>query len=318
MYAFKFCLGGSLIGLLLLLFSTFFAQVHGIILPRGNWYNVLDQFELFNPTRYLEAAFRIDTASMDFWESAIHLGDRVQNYTLELIHNAGASNATLAIQLDDFKDTMLELVSGVQALRAAVQSSAQAHATGISLEEISEKLSVELAVILEEFKREFPSPDKATHHKEREEMISRALSKVEDSLVRVLSFGMSEADTRAHFRVIKRHAQVLLVLTGDLAEQHPILLETLLFSGAIMCLPEMWLLRPFLGLFGFGPYGPVKGSAAAWAQRRFWGAAVAKGSWFAHLQSAAMKFKIPPGSGKKIIGGIGLGVGVVGSLLGCR
>ena len=35
-------------------------------------------------------------------------------------------------------------------------------------------------------------------------------------------------------------------------------------------------------------YEPL-GSPAAWAQRRLWGAAVSKGSWFAFLQRAGMK-----------------------------
>lgn len=118
-------------------------------------------------------------------------------------------------------------------------------------------------------------------------------------------------------------------------DNHPVLVETLLFSGAALLIPEAWFLRPFLSLFGFGPYGPMKGeslahlchsarvdsncyigSAAAWAQRRFWGAAVAEGSWFARLQAAGMKV-IPPGTGKKVAGSIGLGLGIVGSMFRC-
>jgi hypothetical protein len=88
---------------------------------------------------------------------------------------------------------------------------------------------------------------------------------------------MSEADAGAHFRNIEPHIQHVIVVTGkhilmakhnniidpplgDLTEQHPILLETLLFSGAILFIPEVWILRPVLSIFGFGPSGPVKGS----------------------------------------------------------
>ncbi|KIP05248.1 hypothetical protein PHLGIDRAFT_19771 [Phlebiopsis gigantea 11061_1 CR5-6] len=55
-----------------------------------------------------------------------------------------------------------------------------------------------------------------------------------------------------------------------------------------MLIPQGFILRPLLSLIGFGPFGPIKGSTAAWAQRRFWGAAVAKGSWFSVLQRAGM------------------------------
>lgn len=236
----------------------------------------------------MEAVFGTG-ASGDFWEEAIHLGDRVEKYAMELIHKAGASNVTVAIQLGHFKNAMVEVVSSVHVLREKVQTAAEARGNGHSLEKLSDKLSAELGTIFDDLKKDFPPPENATHHQEREVMIATALSKVEDSLVHVLSFGVSEEDTRAHFRIIERHVKALLVLVGDLAEQHPLLLETLLISGAFMCMPEMWFLRPFLGIFGFGPYGPVKGSAAAWAQRRFWGVAIVKGSWFAHLQSAGMK-----------------------------
>ena len=51
------------------------------------------------------------------------------------------------------------------------------------------------------------------------------------------------------------------------------------------------------------------GSPAAWAQRRFWGATVTKGSWFAILQKAGMKgFSI-----RHIMGVIG---GAIGGLFG--
>jgi hypothetical protein len=58
------------------------------------------------------------------------------------------------------------------------------------------------------------------------------------------------------------------------------------------------------------------GSNAAWAQRRFWGAAIAKGSWFAHLQSAGMKLGTLPGL-KKILVGVGVSAGIVKSILRC-
>ena len=96
----------------------------------------------------------------------------------------------------------------------------------------------------------------------------------------------------------------LIYHIGDINEQYPQLLPTLAFSVAALLIPESWILRPFLSLFGFGPIGPVKGarkyqnrtieaeravgSAAALLQRLFWGRAVASGSWFSWLQAAGM------------------------------
>ena len=79
----------------------------------------------------------------------------------------------------------------------------------------------------------------------------------------------------------------------------------LVFSVAVLAIPESWILRPFVRMFGFGTGGPVKGtlkrqnhtfetqvdavgSAAAWMQRYFFGAEVPSGSWFAWLQAAGM------------------------------
>jgi hypothetical protein len=99
----------------------------------------------------------------------------------------------------------------------------------------------------------------------------------------------------------------MIWIAGDLVEQHPTLLWLIFTYIAASLIPESWFLRPLLLLFGFGPLGPIKGarnmsqgcsaavdcfqsgSAAAWAQRFFWGAAVEKGSWFAYLQQAGMK-----------------------------
>lgn len=90
-------------------------------------------------------------------------------------------------------------------------------------------------------------------------------------------------------------------------DRHPVLVETIVIGTVFLLLPEMAILRPFVRLFGFGGNGPVKGehstpelravasltvllsgSLAAWLQSRFWGGAVARGSWFAWLQRAGM------------------------------
>jgi hypothetical protein len=48
-------------------------------------------------------------------------------------------------------------------------------------------------------------------------------------------------------------------ITGDLAEEHPVLLEELLFIGVMLFMPEITILRPLLGIFGFSPHGPRNG-----------------------------------------------------------
>jgi hypothetical protein len=48
--------------------------------------------------------------------------------------------------------------------------------------------------------------------------------------------------------------------TGDLVEQHPELAITLSVAAIAMLLPELWLLRQVLRMFGFGAQGPIKGT----------------------------------------------------------
>ncbi|KIM79129.1 hypothetical protein PILCRDRAFT_823708 [Piloderma croceum F 1598] len=146
---------------------------------------------------------------------------------------------------------MTQMVINTNGLRAAVQEAAKSR--GLNLENVSE-LSSEMATVLEELKAEFPPPEEADHHGQRVEIVSRVLMKIERCVVRVsVQCGMSEADASAHFRNIEPHIKHVMVVTGDLTEQHPILLETLLFSGVIMFIPEVWALRPVLSIFGFGP-----------------------------------------------------------------
>ncbi|KAI9568334.1 hypothetical protein HD554DRAFT_2099564 [Boletus coccyginus] len=86
---------------------------------------------------------------------------------------------------------------------------------------------------------------------------------------------------------------------------YPQLLRAVMFEVMVLLIPQSWILRPLLSLFGFGLRGPVRGavkprnctfrvqfdiagSAAAWLQRYFFGAAVGAGSWFSSLQAAGM------------------------------
>jgi hypothetical protein len=155
----------------------------------------------------------VDPLSSDFWDLARKLGNSVQHYTEALLHGAAHANPALADKIHDFKGTMEKAVSSTMELRAQVQSGAEWH--GLTLENVSEMLSTELATVMEELKAEFPAPSEAGHHEERVEMISRALVKVEGCVVRVSArCGVSEAVARAHFRNIEPHVQHVLIVTG--------------------------------------------------------------------------------------------------------
>ncbi|THU84654.1 hypothetical protein K435DRAFT_870068 [Dendrothele bispora CBS 962.96] len=142
---------------------------------------------------------------------------------------------------------------------------------------------------MDQFQEDFPPPSTAPNHAERVKLIGTLMDRIEDGLVDVMGrYSVSEEDTRNNFAGIKSGIETALVLLGDIVEQHPCILEAILFSATILFVPEAWIFRPVLSCFGFGPLGPVKGSTAAWAQSRFFGATIDSGSWFSRLQQVAM------------------------------
>lgn len=42
-------------------------------------------------------------------------------------------------------------------------------------------------------------------------------------------------------------------------DEHPILLEAIIFALSMLILPEIQILRPIMSIFGIGPLGPIKG-----------------------------------------------------------
>ncbi|TCD70372.1 hypothetical protein EIP91_003724 [Steccherinum ochraceum] len=157
------------------------------------------------------------------------------------------------------------------------------------LEDLRKELEEALRLILEEMQREFPPTQDAPGHEQRKTMIHTALSRAEVSVVALsVNYGMDEDEVREKFESVSFYLEELAVITGDFGQQHPELLGTLAFVAVAMIVPEGWFARLLLSFAGFGPLGPTKGSLAAWMQSRFFGAIIPAGSWFSHLQRAAM------------------------------
>lgn len=89
---------------------------------------------------------------------------------------------------------------------------------GVTPEQISENLSAELEVVLEEFKKEFSLPlpeDHNSRYEERVRMISWIMNKVEDHLVKLLAISsVPEAETRVRFQTIQPHVERVVLVTG--------------------------------------------------------------------------------------------------------
>ncbi|KAF8507295.1 hypothetical protein BU17DRAFT_16275, partial [Hysterangium stoloniferum] len=198
--------------------------------------------------------------------------------------------ASAADNIHQIMQNITDLVSNAAVLRDEIQSEIQKR--NITIENISDMLSAELAVVFEQLQTEFTEPlpeNKTERYKQRERMVSITMIKVEDAFVIcATTWDVSENDARAQFQSISLPVKQVVLGAGNVIDNHPELIEIILLTVAVLLLPESFLLRSILSLFGFGPYGPIKGSAAAWAQRIFFGGVVKSGSWFSFLQKAGM------------------------------
>jgi len=263
----------------------------------------------------------VDLESERFFQRARELGEAAQRYGAKLMDDAAARSKDMRKKIGELKDRMEAIVHGATALhelqistikRRAKRSSDDSDQSPVSTDDMAGDLERAFEKVLEELKVMFPAPEKASGHEERQKVVSVALEKAGAALISVCAeHQMDEERVRSLWQTIRAAIEKLVVLLGDLVEQHPDLLSALLFTFAVMLIPEYWVLRPLLRLFGFGPIGPVKGTAASWAQRVFYGAAVNKGSWFAYLDKAAMTLKAPGWAGW--LGGL-LGLGLGGGL----
>ncbi|KAH9834881.1 uncharacterized protein C8Q71DRAFT_766877 [Rhodofomes roseus] len=255
-----------------------------------------------------------ERATLDhFWHDTLSLGQRAQNYATFLVDEAAKTvDKSTAARLGHVQAMMLTIVSDAEDLRGVI-----AQMQGNSVDDISHVIEKLFADLFEELKDQFPPPDHAPNHEERRGHVSLVIRRVEEVLIKFcVQHGMQEQHARARLGPIMKHVQDVVVTIGDLAEQHPVLLETILISAIMYIIPESWFLRPLFRLFGMSPEGPIKGSAAAWAQRTFYGGYIPKGSWFSHLQRAGMKAGPWMGPVKQAVGGLLLaGIGTAGRML---
>ncbi|KAF8548038.1 hypothetical protein OG21DRAFT_1501252 [Imleria badia] len=235
-------------------------------------------------TGALEAFVETKRSPQDFWEMAKKSEIILEDY-VHLLLEAAATYFESA-DFTDITSAMNHIVNTTATFRDDIKDALDAR--NITFDTFSQELEGIFMTIVNDLAN-IPSPNEAPGHAERAEMVGKVLDDVSQPLIKLaMSHGIEEQVVTTYLLALKPQVQTLTVVIGDINEQHPQLLPALAFSVAILLIPESWILRSFLSLFGFGPSGPVKGSAAAWLQIYFWGGAVESGSWFAWLQAAGM------------------------------
>ncbi|KAG1875432.1 hypothetical protein DFJ58DRAFT_756287 [Suillus subalutaceus] len=230
-----------------------------------------------------------------FWDKIIELSPNVKEYADEFFHHA--VELYPSEMLTEFRESMVN-VSATATVLCKVCGGA-AEDSGVSLHTIIEEQKDIFVVLFEDLMKTFPPPGEAAGHDNRTIMINAALDRFEEGFLGVTTkLGVSEELLESHTSSLKFVVQHVAVTIGDLAEQHPEIVNALLLiviaELSPLLLPEMgtlfggWLLRPLLHMFGFGPLGPIKGGIAAWLQRWVYGATIPKGAWFAALQRLGM------------------------------
>ncbi|KAF8421547.1 hypothetical protein L210DRAFT_3459599 [Boletus edulis BED1] len=220
----------------------------------------------------------------DFREMVNKTEKKLQDHVRRLLE--AASSYFKTAKFTDVTSAMNHIVSATAIFRNNIKGPLEAH--HITFDTLTKQLEGVFTAIAKDLEK-IPPPDKAPGHAERGKMVDKILDDTEQALIKLASsYGIDEMAITTFLSALTPHVLTLMVTIGDINEQYPQLRSTLIFSVVVLLFPESWFLRPFLSVLGFGPIGPVRGSAAAWLQKRFWGAAVEPGSWSSFLQAAGM------------------------------
>lgn len=211
-----------------------------------------------------------------FWEGGPSLGQSPHDYVMNLIEDAAKNvEPIVAAKMNHVITSMHAVASDIGKLKLTI---AQAH--GVSFDDIKNEIETVLADLLEELQEQFPPPDQAPNHEERQASVSLVLRKVKEALIKLcVQYGMPEDQLRAHLDPIMEHVETIVVtlgastlrppccassadaLLGDLKEQHPRLFRLLIITGVLLILPKYRC--PLLRMFGIGPEGPIKGACSS-------------------------------------------------------
>ena len=212
----------------------------------------------------------------DFWDMMTKYEQVLQDYVPRMLESAAAYFKST--NFSDITSAMNNIVDTTATFRDNIKGALSAHQ--ITLDALTEELETIFMAIIQDLEN-IPPPNKAPGHAEREEMVDKIMDDSELGLTNLaMRYGIEVGVVTTYLGAVKPQVHVLIVTIGmsispcvlrmrmsllthrigDINEQHPQLLPALAFSVVVMLIPESWILRPFLSMFGFGPAGPVKGA----------------------------------------------------------
>ncbi|KAG0693903.1 hypothetical protein DFH29DRAFT_962568 [Suillus ampliporus] len=248
--------------------GALYDRVDNLLSHEGTGYNLTEKLDSLSVSAHMMYNGLYFPDMGNVWDKITELGPDIQGYPEKLYHHAMAVYPSEKIS--EFRKSVDSVASTAAALHQAFKGAAEQR--GIPLDSVSEELG-----------NMFPPG-----HENRTAMITTVLDRIEESFLQfIINRGMSEEPLRSHSNSLKSGVQHIVVTIGDLYEQHPELAWALscIATGTLFA---QGILLTALRIIGFGALGPIKGTAAAWLQGWFFGAAVPGGGWFAVLQRLAM------------------------------
>lgn len=152
-----------------------------------------------------------------FQEYTMVYADAVQKYSDGLLDEAANCEPDLAAQIAVFRNTIHSVVSHAGALE---KDFGILREKGITLENVSDDLSVLYQRIVDELQERFPPPDKAPSHEQRQEMMKTVLEKTGNASIRyAVDHGMTEENVgvlQEHIEKLNPFVMTLVVATGEI------------------------------------------------------------------------------------------------------
>jgi len=239
-----------------------------------------------NMTGAIQTSVEPKLSQPDFWRMVKEYEESFQEHVSSLLQDAAKQLEPIGATFTDVSSAMNNIVNATATFRNDIAGVLEVHQ--ITHDAFSEEIQAVFMVVANDMEK-IPFPDQAPGHAERQKMVDKIFNDTASALADLaVGYGIDVDTVETYLHVLKPPIYTIVIAIGDVNEQYPLLLPSLLFCIVAPLIGELWVLRPVLRLFGFGPAGPIRGSFATWLQRQFWGGAVKSGSWFSILQSAAM------------------------------
>ncbi|KAL9711368.1 hypothetical protein Ac2012v2_005914 [Leucoagaricus gongylophorus] len=226
------------------------------------------------------------------WEEAQKLIPRAGHEVFDQVIKNSSSEVANGIR--DIKNSLVQVVEQAQQIRTDIQKAIDEK--DITMEHVTEMFTREIAAISEKIEdllskdHGAPLEDRTEKAEARTRLVDKVMDKIQIVYIRVLvevGIPREQAENQAGhlFAMFKR----LLLTLGEFIDNHPHLLELLIFAVSKLFLPEILILRPIMTLIGSGPVRGEGFLSAASAQKILFGATIPTGSWFSILQRIGME-----------------------------